>query len=188
MNETRGLAYSAVALAIALLAAAVLDAQEPSQGEGTVVSQGLDIYQLQSEIKEGNEAQWVVRLDKRPTKTGTEGYQPSISAPTTWEPRVEFFWNFGDDTGWISTGERPSVTHRYMEAAYYLLQVEARSEAGTVSAELQVEVVDRDYYGRLIKAIEIDPAKSKYELTADVTSGEPLPAAMLASRSLAASA
>lgn len=166
-----GLAAAVALLAAAGLGAPTLRAQEL---DGTEVIDGLEIHQLQSEIKEGNEAHWVVRLDKRPLAVGMEGYRPSDTAfdrepqPTTWEPPVEFFWSFGDSTGWISTGERPSVTHRYMEAAHYRLEVEARSEAGTVAGELQVEVLDRDYFNPLIRAIEVDPGTSTYELTADV--------------------
>jgi len=139
---------------------------------GTEVIDGLEIHQLQSDIKEGNEAHWVVRLDKRPTQTGLEGYRPSSDTehplPTTWEPPVEFLWNFGDGTGWISTGERPSIGHRYMELGEYVIEVEARSEAGTVAGELPVEVLDRNYYNPLIRAVEVEPATSTWELTADV--------------------
>ncbi len=133
------------------------------------VREDLEIFQLQSTIKEGNEAQWVVRLDQRPRKTGFEGYRPTSEAASTWEPEVDFRWNFGDDTGWISTGPRPSITHRYMKLGVYSLRVEARSPGGTISDVLPVSVVDRDYYSPSINAIEIDPARSLYELTAGIS-------------------
>lgn len=167
---------TAVARAVGLFLAVGLGAPGvvAEESAGTEVIDGLEVHQLQARVREGNEVHWVARLDKRPLQTGLEGYRPSTSVelyepqPTTWEPSVEFFWNFGDGTGWISTGERPSVAHRYMELGDYLLEVEARSQAGTVAGELAVEVEDRRYYNPLIRVLEVDPATSTWELTADV--------------------
>ncbi len=88
-------------LVLVILAAATLAAQDGPQGAGTEVIDGLEIRQYGSVVKEGREVQWVVRLDKRPVKTGTEGYRPAGTATSAWEPPVDFHWNFGDDTGWI---------------------------------------------------------------------------------------
>ena len=137
-------------------------------GTGTTVIDGMEIHQLERVLREGNEGHWVARLDKWPVKTGTEGYRPAGEEPTTWSPNVEFRWNFGDDSGWISTGERPSVAHRYEERGSYTLQVEAVSPADTVREQMIVEVGDRDLRARTIDAIELDAGRGTYELSADV--------------------
>ncbi|MGE0639940.1 MAG: PKD domain-containing protein [Thermoanaerobaculia bacterium] len=130
------------------------------------VTDELRILRGPGALLEGSEMQFAVRLDKRPLVTASDGYLPAGESLTTWEPEVEFLWNFHDGTGPISTGERPDVIHTFADKGEYTVDVEARSRGGSVRGSLKVKVRDRRPFGPAITAVEIDPATATFEFSA----------------------
>src|SRR5690606_16144026 len=87
-------------------------------------------------------------------------------------------WDFGDGTGRVNTGERPSITHNYPDNpdnGYFTMRVEALSEGEVFAAgEKLVKVRNRRPRFPLLGAVLIDPATNTFELTAQATDTDPL--------------
>lgn len=86
-----------------------------------------------SRLGEGFRHEWVAALAERPLETSADGYRPGIRTAvddptpltTDWERPLEFRWSFGDGSGWIPTGERPTVAHRFPDDGKFTMTVEA---------------------------------------------------------------
>lgn len=131
-----------------------------------------------SATDEGTERQWVAVLAERPIANTSNGYRPSFRldassqalASARYERAVEYRWDFGDGTGVISTGERPSVTHLYPDSGQFLMRAEAWSNGTRFAvAEKMVNVRNRPPRFPRVSAVEIDPARSLFELGAQAT-------------------
>ena len=130
-----------------------------------------------SALDEDFQKEWVAVLTERPIASSADGYRPQVPTadgdktpiPTDWERPVEFRWNFGDGSGWISTGERPSVAHVYPDDGAFTILVEAWSQ-GVVwgRGAKPVTVRNKRPLYPMIAATEIDPETHTFELTADV--------------------
>jgi len=138
-------------------------------------SSGYEIKILgHSKIKEGFKGQWIAVMTDRPTTNSHKGYEPTGSAlggsgallPTEWEEPVDFRWDFGDETGIISTGERTSIIHELPDDGDYTLTVEAWINGNRVAkAEKEIKVRNARPLDVFLAAVEIDPAQSLYEIT-----------------------
>ncbi|MCW5965699.1 MAG: PKD domain-containing protein [Bryobacterales bacterium] len=124
-------------------------------------------------------------LSERPIVNSSRGYTPHIftsvvdptPVPVMYECPVEFRWNFGDGTGVISTGERPSITHEYPDSGDFTLRVEAMHGSRLFAqGEKVIKVRNRPPRFPLVAAIQIDPATSLFELAAHATDvpGDPI--------------
>ncbi len=138
-----------------------------------------------SATDEGRELPWVAVLRERPVADSADGYKPHVPAgvtdpsplPVKYECPLEFRWNFGDGTGLISTGERPSITHEYPDSGDFTLRVEAWSQGRVFASGTKVVKVRNvaPSFPR-VAAVEMDPATNTFELTALATDvpGDPL--------------
>ncbi|MFT5434509.1 MAG: PKD repeat protein, partial [Myxococcota bacterium] len=131
-----------------------------------------------SRAVESAQHQWVSVLAERPIKDSGPGYEPPVPNSETdstplrakYELPIEFVWNFGDGTGPISTGERPSITHNYPDNGDFTMRVEAISEGQVFAAgEKLVKVRNRRPRFALLAAALIDPSTNTFELTAQAT-------------------
>ncbi len=130
---------------------------------------------------EDNMTDWAVESIRRPLSNDADGYRPTgmadpgggVPLPTVYEKPVEFRWNFGDGSGWISTGERPSIRHIFKDDGDMTVSVEARTDDGPfATVNKNVTVKNRKPLDPFIYAVEIDPANGTFELTADASDAE----------------
>jgi PKD repeat protein len=121
-----------------------------------------------SSLGEDITRQWAVVLRNPPLASSDSAYAPPQAGTfLDYEPTVEYRWDFGDGTGIVSTGERVSASHTYADDGSFVLSVEAWAEGRSVArAEKAIEVRNRNPVDVLIAAVEIDPSRSLYELSA----------------------
>lgn len=135
-------------------------------------------------LSEGALHQWSVFMPRRHVSEGPEGYTPvGLAAPgggdplpTTWERPVAFHWDFGDGTR-VVTGERATAGHRYEDDGVFTITVRAVETGGReVVGQKAVTVTNRPPRRVELFAVEIEPAESLFELSAESSdvAGDPL--------------
>lgn len=164
MIPTRATGSLPAAAPLALLAIAGLQLVAAAAWADEVSSE-VKILRTPGAVQEGREHQFVVRLDERGVLEGTEGYGPAGTVLSKWEPETEFLWNFGDDSGVISSGERPSLIHRFRDTGTFTVQVEARSDAGSVFGSQSFKVGNVRPLDPKVSVVEIDAATANFELS-----------------------
>jgi len=112
--------------------------------------------------------QWSVVLRDAPTARSGTAYEPSVQGVLLdYEPAVEYRWNFGDGSGVVSTGPRVSASHTYADDGTFDLTVDATIDGRVIAtARKAVEVRNRNPVDLLIAAVEVDPTRSLFELSA----------------------
>jgi hypothetical protein len=123
-------------------------------------------------------------MPRRHVSEGPDGYRPNGLAspgggdplPTTWERPVAFHWDFGDGTR-VVTGERATASHRYEDDGEFTITVHAvDTEGREVVGKKAVTVTNRQPRRVELFAVEVDPAESLFELSAETSdvAGDPL--------------
>ena len=168
--------FAVVACAVAAAAPRGAHAQQSAAPSVEIVGPGT--------LSEGFPHHWSVFMPRRHLSEGPDGYTPTGLAspgggdplPTTWERPVAFHWDFGDGTR-VNTGERATASHSYEDDGEFTITVHAvEAEGREVVGKKAVTVKNRQPRRVELFAVEVEPAESLFELsaeTSDVT-GDPL--------------
>jgi len=172
----RGALLAALAALLALPSARDARAQASAAPAVEIVGPG--------RLSEGRLHQWSVFMPRRHLAEGPEGYTPNgldapadgAPLPTTWERPVAFHWDFGDGTR-VVTGERATAGHRYEDDGAFTITVRAVDTVGREVVGTKPVTVTNRPPGRVeLFAVEVDPAESLFELSAETAdvAGDPL--------------
>jgi len=109
----------------------------------------------------------------RPIRDDEESYSPIAldvgGSPLTaaWTSPLDLYWDFGDGSAAVNTGDRVSVSHVYEDDGTYTVTLTVRDRQGVfATATHEIEIVNRNPFSEEIAAVEIDPDTSTVELTA----------------------
>lgn len=164
-------------LAVGLAAGAVLWA--PAASPATEPAIELEIHGT-SRPYESDSVLYTARFVRRPVEGSAWGYRPTVAGdesgfqlPTDWEQPVELLWSFapaGGDAGWISSGERPTVRHRFPQDGPHTIRLRMVDRHGdtVATASKEVTVANSSPGIRYLKAVKVGDADGTIELSAHV--------------------
>ncbi len=167
-------------LVLVVLLVTIPPAGDQTAGGQTVGVRSIEILGNDT-VDEEFQYEWVAVLAERAIETSTAGYRPTVRAgesssaglPTDWERPLEVRWNFGDGSGWLPTGERPSIAHTFADDGDFTLTVEAWHEGLLLArGEKSITVRNKRPRAPLLGAIQTDPDTNTIEFTALVSDAE----------------
>lgn len=122
---------------------------------------------------EGAESRFSAIVIDRPIRDDEGGYSPIAldvngeALTAAWTSPLDLYWDFGDDTPSVRTGDRVSVIHRFQDDGTYTVTLTARDHVGEFAVvKHEIEVRNRDPRVKF-GGVEIDPDLSIVEFTAD---------------------
>lgn len=136
--------------------------------------------QGQSRPYENDRHVYVARFVRRPVESSAWGYRPNVAGdeagfdlPTDWEQPVELLWSFapsGGESEWISSGERPTISHRFAQDGPHTIRLRMLDRHGdtVATATKEVTVANSAPGIRYLKAVRVDDSDGTVELSAHV--------------------